>query len=34
MGRIGRQRSHGKPVCHLASAIEPQRRPDIHLIQP
>src|SRR6202035_1446882 len=30
MGRIGCQRSHRKPICHLSSAVEPQRRPDNH----
>jgi hypothetical protein len=30
MGRIGRQRRNRKPICHLASAVEPERRPDSH----
>jgi hypothetical protein len=30
MGRIGCQRSHRKPICHLLSAVEPERRPDSH----
>src|ERR1700754_2094568 len=28
--RIGCQRSHRKPACHLKSAVEPDRRPDDH----
>src|SRR5882757_5232737 len=30
MGRIGRQRSHRKPIGHLKSAVEPERRPNDH----
>src|SRR4051812_11364379 len=30
MGGIGCQRSHYKPICDLASAAEPKRRPDNH----
>src|SRR3954447_10730345 len=30
MGRIGCQRSHRKPIGHLKSAVERQRRPDNH----
>jgi hypothetical protein len=30
MGRIGCQRGNRKPICHLSSAVEPERRPDNH----
>src|SRR5262245_15082625 len=30
MGRVGCQRSHRKPICHLSSAVEPERRPNNH----
>jgi hypothetical protein len=30
MGRIGGQRSNRKPICHLSSAVEPDRGPDNH----
>jgi hypothetical protein len=30
MGRIGCERSHRKPICHLSSALEPERRPNNH----
>jgi hypothetical protein len=30
MGRIGCQRSHRKPICHLSSAVEPEGRPNNH----
>src|ERR1700730_6757229 len=34
MGRIGCQRSHRKPICHLSSAVEPERRPNNHRSNP
>ena len=33
-GRIGCQRSHRKPIGHLASAVEPERRPNSHRDKP
>jgi hypothetical protein len=30
MGSIGCQRSDSKPICHLSSAVEPERRPNNH----
>jgi hypothetical protein len=30
MGRIGRQRSNRKPICHLLSAVELERKPNNH----
>src|SRR5580698_177494 len=34
MGRIGCERRHRKPIGHLATAVEPQRRPNNHPIKP
>jgi len=34
MGRIGCERSNRKPICHLSSAVEPERRPNNHRSNP